>query len=249
MFKKKTSLIISFCLLGSALLLLSGCSWDNEPAATSKPDNALPLDKLNSDNTPPSTQPKQPASTQPTPPPQPTPPMTNQKQYPNLPAMSLDADKTYTATLNTGKGEIVIALHAKANPITTNNFVFLARDHFYDGTVFHRTIPGFMIQGGDPQGTGMGGPGYHFDDEPFAGEYTRGVVAMANAGPNTNGSQFFIMQADKPLPKNYVIFGEVTSGMEVVDAIATAPATMGADGAQSKPVTPITIQSVTIEEK
>ena len=155
----------------------------------------------------------------------------------------IDKNKSYTAILHTTAGDITIAL-SKDTPITTNNFVFLAQDHFYDGVIFHRVIPGFMIQGGDPTGTGSGGPGYRFADEPFTGEYKRGVVAMANAGPNTNGSQFFIMHADYPLPSNYVIFGMTTGGLDVVDKIATAQT-----GAADRPVNPITIKSVEISAK
>ncbi len=164
-------------------------------------------------------------------------------------AMQIDPNKNYSATLHTEKGDITIDLTAKDTPVTVNNFVSLAREKFYNGTVFHRTIPNFMIQGGDPDGDGTGGPGYKFDDEPFTGEYTRGTVAMANSGPNTNGSQFFIMHADVGLPKNYVIFGHVTAGMDAVDAIATAPTTMGAGGERSKPITPIAISSIDIIEK
>lgn len=174
-------------------------------------------------------------------------PVTNKKMYTYQPVMAIDTTKEYSATLETSVGKIVIALTAKETPITVNNFIFLAKDKFYDGTIFHRTMPGFMIQGGDPEGTGMGGPGYKFNDEPFKGEYTRGTVAMANSGPNTNGSQFFIMHADYPLPPNYVIFGKVTSGLEVVDKIATAPTKPGGEG--SSPVAPITVTSVTISEK
>lgn len=163
--------------------------------------------------------------------------------------MQIDSNKTYTATLHTDKGDIVIALDAKNTPITANNFVALARKDFYNGTIFHRTLANFMIQGGDPKGNGTGDPGYKFDDEPVVGEYTRGTVAMANSGPNTNGSQFFIMHADVGLQKNYVIFGHVLSGMEAVDAIATAPVTFGAGGERSKPVTPVIVEKVTIEEK
>jgi len=105
-----------------------------------------------------------------------------------------------------------------------------------------------MIQGGDPKGNGTGGPGYTFDDEPFTGDYTRGTVAMANSGPNTNGSQFFIMHADYDLPRNYVIFGDVINGMEAVDAVATAPVMQSASGEESQPVTPVTVQSVDIQE-
>lgn len=173
--------------------------------------------------------------------------MDNKKTYMQAPAMTIDVKKQYAATLHTAEGDIVVELAAAATPITVNNFVFLAREKFYDGTIFHRTIPGFMIQGGDPQGTGMGGPGYRFDDEPFTGEYTRGTIAMANAGPDTNGSQFFIMHKDYPLPPNYVIFGHVTSGLEVVDKIAAAPTKPGGEG--SSPVTPVVVKSVEISEK
>lgn len=169
------------------------------------------------------------------------------KQYPTAPAMTIDTAKKYVATLRTEKGDIEIELAASGAPKTVNNFVFLAREKFYDGVIFHRTIPGFMIQGGDPTGTGMGGPGYKFDDEPFSGSYDRGTVAMANAGPNTNGSQFFIMHDDYALPKNYVIFGKVTKGLEAVDAIATAPTQPGGEG--SKPATPVKILSVDILEQ
>lgn len=174
---------------------------------------------------------------------------TNQPSMPSKPAMSIDQTKTYTAILDTSAGKITIALAADKTPITVNNFVSLARKNFYDGTPFHRTIPGFMIQGGDPKGDGTGGPGYRFDDEPFTGSYSRGTVAMANAGPNTNGSQFFIMHADYSLPPNYVIFGHVTAGMEVVDAIATAPVLQSVNGERSKPVNPVVVQSVEIVEE
>jgi cyclophilin family peptidyl-prolyl cis-trans isomerase len=164
------------------------------------------------------------------------------------PAMQLDQNKQYQAVLKTDKGEITIDLNASATPITVNNFVSLAKKGFYDGTIFHRAIKGFMIQGGDPNGDGTGGPGYRFEDEPFKGEYTKGVVAMANAGPNTNGSQFFIMHADYPLPPNYVIFGKVSKGLEVVDTIATAPVSSSFSGEKSQPVTPVVVQSVKILE-
>lgn len=165
------------------------------------------------------------------------------------PSMQIDQKKTYRATLKTAKGDIIIELTADKTPITVNNFVYLARQGFYDNTIFHRVIKGFMIQGGDPQGSGSGGPGYQFDDEPFEGEYIRGTVAMANAGPNTNGSQFFIIHQDYQLPKNYVIFGNVVEGMDVVDAIAEAPVIPDPFGEQSTPVTPVTVQSVEIIEE
>lgn len=162
--------------------------------------------------------------------------------------MSIDATKKYSAVLHTSVGDITIEFNAKATPITVNNFVTLARKNFYDNTIFHRVINGFMIQGGDPLGTGMGGPDYKFADEPIVGEYTRGTVAMANSGPNSNGSQFFIMHADVDLQKDYVIFGKVTSGMDIVDKIATAPV-MSSGFEASKPVNPVVVTSVEIKEE
>jgi len=173
----------------------------------------------------------------------------NMMQFDTQPAMELVKGKKYTAVLNTDEGQITVALLADKNPITVNNFVFLARKGFYNKTIFHRVIEDFMIQGGDPTGTGAGGPGYRFDDEPFTGDYKKGTLAMANSGPNTNGSQFFIMHGDVPLPKNYVIFGKVEKGLDVVDAIATAPVTYGSPDEKSKPIKPVAIKTITIEEK
>jgi peptidyl-prolyl cis-trans isomerase B (cyclophilin B) len=144
------------------------------------------------------------------------------KQYAAYPEMVIDPTKTYTATFETSRGQIVIALDAKNAPKTVNNFVFLAQDGFYNGLTFHRVIPDFMIQGGCPEGSGRGGPGYRFADE-FAGNpnsHERGVISMANAGPGTNGSQFFITHVPCPwLNGKHTVFGKVTSGLEVVDAI------------------------------
>ena len=165
------------------------------------------------------------------------------------PSMTIDTSKTYYAIMKTTAGEIDIQLDAKNTPVTANNFVSLAEKNFYDNTIFHRVIKGFMIQGGDPRGDGTGGPGYTFADEPIVGDYTRGTVAMANAGPNTNGSQFFIVQQNVKLQKNYVIFGHVLNGMDVVDKIADAPVEANASGEKSKPVNPVTVESVTIAEK
>ena len=158
--------------------------------------------------------------------------------------MSIDPGASYTAVLNTTAGPITVELLSSDAPNTVNNFVFLAREGFYDNVIFHRTIPGFMIQGGDPTGTGAGGPGYRFADEPVNRPYSRGVMAMANAGPNTNGSQFFLMHADYPLPPNYTIFGQAVAGLETIDTIATAPTKPGGEG--SSPENPVTIQSVDI---
>ena len=166
------------------------------------------------------------------------------KQWSAPPAMSIDPGASYTAVLDTTAGPITIELLSSEAPNTVNNFVFLARQGFYDNVIFHRTIPGFMIQGGDPTGTGAGGPGYRFADEPVNRPYSRGVMAMANAGPNTNGSQFFLMHADYPLPPNYTVFGQAVAGLETIDTIATAPTMAGGEG--SSPVNPVTIQSVEI---
>jgi peptidyl-prolyl cis-trans isomerase B (cyclophilin B) len=133
------------------------------------------------------------------------------------PAFDIDTDKIYRVTITTDRGQIVADLDPKLAPNSVNHFVQLTRAGFYDGLSFHRVEPGFVIQGGDPEGTGRGGPGYRWDDEPVLGEYTLGAVAMANAGPNTNGSQFFITTADctRNLTKSYNLFGYVTAGMHI----------------------------------
>ena len=144
------------------------------------------------------------------------------KQYPSPPQMSIDANKSFTATFDTSKGKIVVDLFPKEAPSTVNNFVFLARDGFYNGTKFHRVIPDFMVQGGDPEGTGRGGPGYKFADEVRNNphKHQRGSLSMANAGPNTNGSQFFITHVKTDwLDGKHTVFGQVRSGQEVVDAV------------------------------
>jgi peptidyl-prolyl cis-trans isomerase B (cyclophilin B) len=142
------------------------------------------------------------------------------KQYPSPPAMAIDTTKKYTATFNTSAGEIVCELFPKDAPKTVNNFVFLARDKFYDGTVFHRVLGDFMIQGGDPTGTGRGGPGYRFEDE-FKGNSQKhqvGSLSMANAGPGTNGSQFFITHIVTDwLDGKHTVFGKVLKGQDVVN--------------------------------
>jgi cyclophilin family peptidyl-prolyl cis-trans isomerase len=143
------------------------------------------------------------------------------KQYDSAPDLTVDLSTTYTAKVQTNHGDITLDLLPERSPQTVNNFVFLAREGFYDGVIFHRVIKDFMIQGGDPTGTGSGGPGYKFRDElEGEGTYARGTVAMANSGPNTNGSQFFIVHKDAGLPHSYTIFGKVTDGIDVVDSIA-----------------------------
>ncbi len=159
--------------------------------------------------------------------------------------MVIDTTKRYTATMVTSHGTMVIALDPLAAPKTVNSFVFLARYHYYDGIIFHRIIPGFVLQGGDPTGTGSGGPGYRFDDElPAPGRYQVGSLAMANAGPNTNGSQFFIISGPDGvrLPPQYALFGAVVSGGEVVTAIDAIGTRSGTPKEQ------VVIESVTVTE-
>jgi peptidylprolyl isomerase/peptidyl-prolyl cis-trans isomerase B (cyclophilin B) len=166
--------------------------------------------------------------------------------------MCISPARNYSADVTTTKGKFTITLDAKSAPNTVNNFVVLARYHFYDGIPFHRIVPGFVVQGGDPQASGLGGPGYKFDDElPKAGSYKIGSVAMANSGPNTNGSQFFIITGDSgtSLPPQYSLFGTVTSGMDVVKAIeAVGTPETGTDPNGGKPTQVVTISSITITE-
>ncbi|MDP2936110.1 MAG: peptidylprolyl isomerase [Dehalococcoidia bacterium] len=173
------------------------------------------------------------------------------KQYAAPPALTIDPNKSYTATLHTTLGDMQIELFAKETPKTVNNFVFLARDGYYSNVKFHRIIKNFMVQTGDPAGTGAGTPGYRFEDEPVSRNYVRGTVAMANAGKNTNGSQFFVVHADYALPKNYTIFGLVSDkgGLETLDKIANVPVRMSPTGEPSVPTEDVRITSVDITEK
>ena len=172
--------------------------------------------------------------------------MTYDKTYTTAQEMTIDVNSKYSAELETSLGNIVIELFTETSPITVNNFVTLSNDGYYNDVIFHRVIKGFMIQGGDPSGTGHGDmgkyPGYDFEDElnnPM--NYDKGIVAMANRGPNTNGSQFFIMHADYPLPYQYTIFGKVLSGLDVVDAIGNVQT-----GENDKPNEDVVIYSVKI---
>jgi cyclophilin family peptidyl-prolyl cis-trans isomerase len=151
----------------------------------------------------------------------PTPAVRTRVNVPPLPGVLEEAERTKKQVrITTEKGDIVFGLFGSDAPLTVSNFVWLTRHNFYNGLTFHRVEPGFVIQGGDPNGNGTGGPGYQFADEKVTRNYDEGIVAMANAGPNTNGSQFFIMLADNAtLPKNYTIFGKVVSGIEVVHQI------------------------------
>ncbi len=173
------------------------------------------------------------------------------KQYASAPAMTIDPNKSYTATIHTNLGDMQAELFAKDAPKTVNNFVFLAKDGYYNNVKFHRIIKGFMAQTGDPTGTGAGSPGYRFEDEKVTRDYKRGTLAMANAGPNTNGSQFFIVHADYPLPKNYTIFGQVTdaASLEILDKIASVPVGRSQTGEMSVPQQEVLITGVDITEK
>jgi len=168
---------------------------------------------------------------------------------PSVVSPSSSQTENVTATIKTSKGNIDLIFYPKDAPNTVANFVKLAKQGFYNGVIFHRVIKGFMIQGGDPTGTGTGGPGYKFADElnptssSYQAGYKKGVVAMANSGPDTNGSQFFIMLADYPLGHNYTIFGKVIKGQEVVDEIGSLQT-----DSNDRPITPIKIDSVTITE-
>jgi cyclophilin family peptidyl-prolyl cis-trans isomerase len=166
------------------------------------------------------------------------------KTYPSAPKLTVNPAKTYTATMATSCGQIVIQLLPKQAPVTVNSFVYLADQGFFNGLTFHRVIPGFVIQGGDPKGDGTGGPGYQFKDELPTTSYALGDVAMANAGPNTNGSQFFIVQGSQgvSLPLQYSRFGHVTSGQATVNLIANVPA----DSQTNKPTQPVWIYKVTV---
>ena len=170
------------------------------------------------------------------------------KTYSKQHEMTIDDSKNYTALIKTSLGDMKVEFFTKDAPVTVNNFITLAKDGYYDGVIFHRVISDFMIQGGDPSGTGHGDygkyPGYEFEDElNNQVPYTKGILAMANRGPNTNGSQFFIMHVDYPLPYSYTIFGKVIDGLDVIDKIASVET-----GAGDKPVENVVIESVEISE-
>jgi len=168
----------------------------------------------------------------------------NIPQYSNVPPLTIDVNSQYTATIRTNLGTMVIELFAEQAPVTVNNFIFLANDGFYNGGIFHRTIPSFMIQGGDPTGTGTAGPGYRFQDE-FVAELTfaqPGILAMANSGPGTNGSQFLVTKAPTPhLNGAHTIFGQIIEGQDIADAISLTET-----GPGDRPTTPVVIQGIDI---
>ena len=174
--------------------------------------------------------------------------LNNNKVYDSMPEMNIDISKKYTAVIKTSMGDMSIEFFTEDAPMTVNNFINLSRDGYYDNVIFHRVISGFMIQGGDPSGTGHGEmgkyPGYKFEDElNNQRSYDKGILAMANAGPDTNGSQFFIMHVNYPLPYQYTIFGFVTDGLEVIDKIASVET-----GDGDKPVNDVIIETVEVKE-
>ena len=174
--------------------------------------------------------------------------LSNNKVYDSMPEMNIDISKKYTAVIKTSMGDMSIEFFTEDAPMTVNNFINLSRDGYYDNVIFHRVISGFMIQGGDPSGTGHGEmgkyPGYKFEDElNNQRPYKKGILAMANAGPDTNGSQFFIMHVNYPLPYQYTIFGIVTDGLEVIDKIASVET-----GDGDKPVNDVVIETVEVKE-
>ena len=174
--------------------------------------------------------------------------LTNNKVYDSMPEMNIDISKKYSAVIKTSMGDMSIDFFTEDAPLTVNNFINLSRDGYYDNVIFHRVISGFMIQGGDPSGTGHGEmgkfPGYKFEDElNNQRSYDKGILAMANAGPDTNGSQFFIMHVDYPLPYQYTIFGFVTEGLDVIDKIASVET-----GDGDKPINDVVIETIEVKE-
>ena len=203
---------VALALTGALAIVLAACATGASSTPTAAPASAAPATAT---------------------------PTTAGSACPTSQPPALPAGETRTVVIETAKGSITIKVEADLGPLAAGNFVALAACGFYDGLVFHRVVPGFVIQGGDPTGTGSGGPGYEFANDPVTAPYARGVVAMANAGRDTNGSQFFIVLADSNLPPDYSVFGRVTAGMEAVDAIAAA-----ADA--ELPTSPIAMDTVTV---
>ncbi|AZK47472.1 peptidylprolyl isomerase [Paenibacillus lentus] len=235
---RKKHVLLPIILLISAILIVSGCGKNSETK-----EEAANHQKAG--NTAEQTAP-------------PVEPETGNKKeimsWDNPPAMEIDPNKSYTAEFTTTKGNFTIELFAKDAPKTVNNFVFLSKQGFYDDVIFHRIIESFMIQTGDPEGTGTGGPGYRFEDEQTDYQYEPGIVAMANAGPNTNGSQFFICTGEDSIglnrSPNYTIFGKVTDGMDVVLDIAATPVQPNPfSGEPSSPTETVQIKEIKITEQ
>ncbi len=219
----KKAIFVTALLLGG-MLLLSACGGEATPTATPSTPVPSPTETAGGGK---------------------------MKSWSSPPPMTISQDKAYTATISTNLGDITVELFPKDTPLAVNNFVFLSREGFYEGVKVHRIINGFMFQTGDPTGTGRGGPGYRFADEEVKREYVKGALAMANAGPDTNGSQFFITLADHSggLPKNYTLFGQVTGGMDVVDKVGNVPVTANPAGEMSSPTVDVHLVDATITEK
>ena len=232
---KKAEAFLLLVFLLAAAMTLSACSSNSEVSPTRSPTPA--------------------GTTTPEGIPKPTPSSTKGggiMQWPSPPLMTIDQGRQYIATIKTNFGDVGVDLFPQDAPLAVNNFVFLARQGFYDGVKFHRVVKGFVIQSGDPTATGAGGPGYRFADEKVTRDYIAGILAMANAGPNTNGSQFFITVADLRgrLPKNYTIFGQVTSGFSVAQKIAEVSVSAKVPGGEvSSPTVDVHIDTIAIEER
>jgi cyclophilin family peptidyl-prolyl cis-trans isomerase len=243
---RKIKKFLAVFLLG-VTILIGGCSAQTTTTpATIAPTTPPPPAKTTAAVSTPS---PSPAATTPAAQPSQT---AKAKTYSAAPAMQIDKSKKYTATVETSLGTFKIGLFASESPLTVNNFVFLSREGFYNGVIFHRIMKTFMIQSGDPQVTGGGGPGYKFKDElPPKHNYEAGIVAMANSGSNTNGSQFFICTVDdsRSLQPLYTQFGQISEGMDIVQKIAAVPVVASATGELSKPVNPPVIKSITISEE
>jgi cyclophilin family peptidyl-prolyl cis-trans isomerase len=248
---KKVKKFLAIFLLG-VTILIGGCSAQpttSQPATTTPPQSTSPKATTAASTSSPAaiTTTTAAATTQAS-------PAATRKTYTAPPAMQIDKSKKYFAALDTTLGSFKIELFASESPLTVNNFVFLSREGFYNKVIFHRIVKAFMIQTGDPKGTGTGGPGYRFADElPAKHSYDPGIVAMANSGSNTNGSQFFICTGAtaKSLDQNasYTQFGKVIEGMDIVMKIASVPVVNSASGELSKPTNPPVINSITITEE
>ncbi len=232
-----TRALFLLAILASAVLLAAGCGDDSSSSDNAGSDETAETSETSDGGDSDGSMPEDPAD--------------RNDMYDEAPTQKLDPAKEYVVAVETNKGTFDIKVDPKAGPIAAANFVFLVNEGFYDGTVFHRIIKDFMVQGGDPTGTGTGGPGYELEDDPVKGEYSRGTVAMANAGPNTGGSQFFIVHGTNvadTLPKDYIIFGSVDdAGMKVVDKIAGVEVEPSPNGEPSQPVEPVKIISAKLK--
>ncbi len=228
--KRSVTALAATAILASGLLGLTGATVSAQDATATPSVAAGSVDTSGCWTTPPTTTGGYP-------------------QWSEAPKMVIDPAGKYIATITTNKGDITIELFADKAPLAVNNFICLAGNGFYDMTLFHRILTGFVVQGGDPTATGTGGPGYKFNDElPTDMDYDAGTVSMANSGPNTNGSQFFIAldSLSGKLQKNYTIFGKVTGGMDVVTALGQTPVQASAQGEPSSPVTRVGIVKITV---